>query len=85
MCNNAMVYNAPETIYYKAAKKLIQTGSKLLSPVSTNTQTFWVIMCNTGSYVHVTLINGCVLTFMSICGLELSQVSNILKGKQPHM
>lgn len=32
MCNNAMVYNAPETIYYKAAKKLIQTGSKLLSP-----------------------------------------------------
>ena len=35
MCNNAMVYNAPETIYYKAAKKLIQSGSKLLSPVST--------------------------------------------------
>ena len=34
MCNNAMVYNAPETIYYKAAKKLLQTGSKLLSPVS---------------------------------------------------
>lgn len=32
MCNNAMVYNAPETIYYKAAKKLLQTGSKLLSP-----------------------------------------------------
>lgn len=32
MCNNAMVYNAPETIYYKAAKKLMQSGSKLLSP-----------------------------------------------------
>lgn len=32
MCNNAMVYNAPETIYYKAAKKLVQSGSKLLSP-----------------------------------------------------
>lgn len=32
MCNNAMVYNAPETIYYKAAKKLLQTGVKLLSP-----------------------------------------------------
>lgn len=31
MCNNAMVYNAPETIYYKAAKKLLQSGSKLLS------------------------------------------------------
>ena len=37
MCNNAMVYNAPETIYYKAAKKLVQSGSKLLSPVSTYT------------------------------------------------
>ena len=34
MCNNAMVYNAPETIYYKAAKKLVLSGSKLLSPVS---------------------------------------------------
>lgn len=32
MCNNAMVYNAPETIYYKAAKKLVLSGSKLLSP-----------------------------------------------------
>ncbi|KAJ7337115.1 Bromodomain containing protein 7 [Desmophyllum pertusum] len=32
MCNNAMVYNAPETIYYKAAKRIIQTGSKMLSP-----------------------------------------------------
>ena len=39
MCNNAMVYNAPETIYYKAAKKLVQSGSKLLSPVSTSTST----------------------------------------------
>lgn len=32
MCNNAMVYNAPETIYYKAAKKLMQSGCKLLAP-----------------------------------------------------
>ncbi|KAL9975547.1 hypothetical protein ACROYT_G012719 [Oculina patagonica] len=32
MCNNAMIYNAPETIYYKAAKRIIQTGSKLLAP-----------------------------------------------------
>ena len=63
MCNNAMVYNAPETIYYKAAKELIQTGSKLLSPVSTNKQTFWVIMW-TGSYIHEPLIDGCVLTFI---------------------
>ena len=66
-----MVYNAPETIYYKAAKKLIQTGSKLLSPVSTNTQTFWVITCNAGSYVHVTLISGCVLTFVFTRGVKL--------------
>ncbi|CAG7717210.1 unnamed protein product [Allacma fusca] len=32
MCNNAMVYNQPETIYYKAAKKLLQGGLKVLTP-----------------------------------------------------
>lgn len=32
MCNNAMVYNQPETVYYKAARKLLQTGLKLLAP-----------------------------------------------------
>ena len=42
MCNNAMVYNAPETIYYKAAKKLLQTGVKLLSPVSLNFMEFFL-------------------------------------------
>ncbi|XP_072488278.1 bromodomain-containing protein 7 isoform X2 [Notamacropus eugenii] len=31
MCNNAMIYNKPETIYYKAAKKLLHSGMKILS------------------------------------------------------
>ena len=31
MCNNACVYNLPETIYYKAAKKLLHQGQKLMS------------------------------------------------------
>ncbi|KAM3828930.1 bromodomain-containing protein 7 [Vipera latastei] len=31
MCSNAMVYNKPETIYYKAAKKLLHSGMKILS------------------------------------------------------
>ncbi|XP_034246580.1 bromodomain-containing protein 7 [Thrips palmi] len=32
LCNNAMVYNQPHTIYYKAAKKLLHTGVKMMSP-----------------------------------------------------
>ena len=32
MCNNAMTYNQPDTIYFKAAKKLLQSGLKILSP-----------------------------------------------------
>lgn len=31
MCNNAMTYNRPETMYYKAAKRLLHTGLKFLS------------------------------------------------------
>uniref|UniRef100_H3A8G3 Bromodomain containing 7 n=1 Tax=Latimeria chalumnae TaxID=7897 RepID=H3A8G3_LATCH len=31
MCENAMKYNKPETIYYKAAKKLLHSGMKILS------------------------------------------------------
>lgn len=30
-CTNAMIYNKPETIYYKAAKKLLHSGIKILS------------------------------------------------------
>lgn len=33
MCDNAMVYNRPETVYYKAAKKLLHTGFKMMSKV----------------------------------------------------
>uniref|UniRef100_A0A2K5Z8I1 Bromo domain-containing protein n=1 Tax=Mandrillus leucophaeus TaxID=9568 RepID=A0A2K5Z8I1_MANLE len=31
MCTNAMIYNKPETTYYKAAKKLLHSGMKILS------------------------------------------------------
>jgi hypothetical protein len=33
MCNNAMIYNTAETIYFKAAKKLQQMGAKIMSVV----------------------------------------------------
>lgn len=33
MCDNATVYNRPETVYYKAAKKLLHTGFKMMSKV----------------------------------------------------
>ena len=29
MCRNAMEYNRPETVYYKAAKKLLHAGLKI--------------------------------------------------------
>nr|CAG4640784.1 EOG090X04G3 [Eulimnadia texana] len=32
MCNNAMTYNQPDTIYYKAAKRLLHAGTRILSP-----------------------------------------------------
>ena len=32
MCNNAMTYNHQDTIYYKAARKLLHHGMKILSP-----------------------------------------------------
>uniref|UniRef100_A0A1B6DLS8 Bromo domain-containing protein n=1 Tax=Clastoptera arizonana TaxID=38151 RepID=A0A1B6DLS8_9HEMI len=32
MCGNAMVYNHPDTIYYKAAKRLLHAGVKSMSP-----------------------------------------------------
>ncbi|CAN2389556.1 lysine-acetylated histone binding [Pristimantis euphronides] len=31
VCHNAMIYNKPGTIYYKAAKKLLNSGMKILS------------------------------------------------------
>ncbi|KAM8962357.1 bromodomain-containing protein 9 isoform 2-T2 [Pelodytes ibericus] len=31
MCDNAMTYNSPETVYYKLAKKLLHTGFKMMS------------------------------------------------------
>lgn len=32
MCRNAMVYNRADTIYYKAAKKLLHAALKLIAP-----------------------------------------------------
>jgi len=32
MCTNAMEYNQPDTIYFKAAKRLLHTGLRILSP-----------------------------------------------------
>ncbi|XP_014218424.1 bromodomain-containing protein 7 [Copidosoma floridanum] len=32
MCNNAMTYNHQDTIYYKAAKKLLHVGLKMVTP-----------------------------------------------------
>lgn len=34
MCENAMRYNHGETVYHKAAKKLLQVGNKMLQPES---------------------------------------------------
>ena len=34
MCNNATIYNGPDTIYYKAAKKLMSVGAKIMKRVS---------------------------------------------------
>ena len=31
MCNNACIYNLPETVYYKLAKKLLYQGQRLMS------------------------------------------------------
>lgn len=31
MCENAMIYNKPETIYHKASRKLLHSGMKILS------------------------------------------------------
>uniref|UniRef100_A0A7N8X811 Bromodomain containing 7 n=1 Tax=Mastacembelus armatus TaxID=205130 RepID=A0A7N8X811_9TELE len=33
MCENAMIYNKPETIYHKAARKLLHSGMKIMSQV----------------------------------------------------
>lgn len=33
MCENAMIYNKPETIYHKAARKMLHSGMKILSQV----------------------------------------------------
>ena len=34
MCKNAMLYNAPDTIYYKSAEKLLNLGVSALTGVS---------------------------------------------------
>ena len=36
MCNNAMTYNSPETLYYQAAKKLLNFGLRMIQKVKKN-------------------------------------------------
>ncbi|ELT88840.1 hypothetical protein CAPTEDRAFT_99170, partial [Capitella teleta] len=33
MCENAMTYNLPDTVYYKGAQKLMAAGLKMMSKV----------------------------------------------------
>ncbi|XP_054047199.1 bromodomain-containing protein 9 isoform X19 [Rissa tridactyla] len=33
MCDNAMTYNRPDTVYYKLAKKILHTGFKMMSKI----------------------------------------------------
>lgn len=40
MCENAMIYNKPDTIYHKAARKLLHSGMKILSQVCTENSSF---------------------------------------------
>lgn len=35
MCNNAMTYNAPETVYYATAKRLLSSGLQIIAKVTT--------------------------------------------------
>lgn len=51
MCENAMIYNKPETIYYKAAKKLLHSGMKILSTVSRKTNWNTVLELVLDSYI----------------------------------
>ena len=51
MCDNAMTYNRPDTVYYKLAKKILHTGFKMMSKVrdllktkSRNSSGFFFVM-----------------------------------------
>uniref|UniRef100_A0A8C9T961 Bromodomain-containing protein 9 n=1 Tax=Scleropages formosus TaxID=113540 RepID=A0A8C9T961_SCLFO len=65
MCDNAMIYNRPETVYYKAAKKLLHTGFKMMSKVKVtfnslpNVKWFFSVI---GSYLYEPEGNACSLT-----------------------
>lgn len=42
MCDNAMTYNRPDTVYYKLAKKILHAGFKMMSKVRQLQQrTYW--------------------------------------------
>lgn len=47
MCENAMTYNKPDTIYHKAARKLSHSGMKILSQVCTDNNVMLLYqLCN---------------------------------------
>ena len=45
MCENATIYNRPETIYYKAAKRLHAVGLKCMTKVRTSSLIFLISSC----------------------------------------
>ena len=45
MCNNAMTYNAPETVYYTAAKNLLTAGLKIIAKVCSKQHTHTKYTC----------------------------------------
>ena len=54
MCNNATIYNGPDTIYYKAAKKLMAGGTKIMKKVRVFS---WIIRCTLFQYeVYILLL-----------------------------
>lgn len=65
MCENAMIYNKPETIYYKAAKKLLHSGMKILSTVSVlNIECVYVVkfVCKPNNIVNALIVNAVCAT-----------------------
>ena len=60
MCNNAMTYNAPETVYYGSAKRLLTTGLQVIARVCTCTLSIALKLSdNVVKYLLEIFIEGC--------------------------
>lgn len=51
MCDNAMTYNRPDTVYYKLAKKILHAGFKMMSKVRSP----WTVRAMEVRVLHVFL------------------------------